>query len=631
MKYPSYLDFELKIEKQGDNYTASVIRSPAGEASRSFKLPFEGYELKFLILQMGQSRKGIRKIHSEEGKAAREIGERLFDAVFSDNLLECYRESLKHAQPDKGLRLKLVFHNAAELADIPWEFLFDAGENRFVAQSHLTPVVRYTGLPDIPPISLKLPLRILIAISSPSDCEKYEKLDVEGEISRLRQALMPLIKTGRVKVKGLKHVTFKAVQRILRNETFHIFHFIGHGGFDTKNDEGVLVMEDAHGKGLMTDPHRIGALLHGHHSLRLAVLNCCESARVSQKDPFAGVADALIQQGIPAVAAMQFPISDEAAKEFADEFYTALTDGFPADAAMAEARKAVFGMPNDAEWGTPVLYMRSADGLLFRFEDGTEIPEDKRPIIEVVSPKIEQPKQFTNSIGMEFVWIPPGEFMMGSPEDEPGRNDDETLHRVKLTRGFYMQTTTVTQGQWKALMGNNPSYFKDGGDKCPVERVSWDDAQEFMKNLNQAEKKEYRLPTEAEWEYACRAGSQTVYNWGNSADCSRANYGCGFSGECKGKNPERTMPVASFPPNVWRLYDMHGNVWEWCQDWYGDYPTFSVTDPIGTSSGSDRVARGGCWVNRAQVCRSASRYGNSPDDRNLYLGFRLVLLVGQQG
>jgi len=321
MKYPSYLDFELKIEKQGDNYTASVIRSPAGEASRSFKLPFEGYELKFLILQMGQSRKGIRKIHSEEGKAAREIGERLFDAVFSDNLLKCYRESLKHAQPDKGLRLKLVFHNAAELADIPWEFLFDAGENRFIA--HLTPVVRYTGLPDIPPISLKLPLRILIAISSPCD---YEKLDVEGEISRLRQALMPLIKTGRVKVKGLKHVTFKAVQRILRNETFHIFHFIGHGGFDTKNDEGVLVMEDAHGKGLMTDPHRIGALLHGHHSLRLAVLNCCESARVSQKDPFAGVADALIQQGIPAVAAMQFPISDEAAKEFADEFYKEVKD-----------------------------------------------------------------------------------------------------------------------------------------------------------------------------------------------------------------------------------------------------------------------------------------------------------------
>jgi hypothetical protein len=123
----------------------------------------------------------------------------------------------------------------AELADMPWEFLFDPQENRFLAQSHLTPVVRYTGLTEIPPISVKLPLRVLLAISSPSD---YEKLDVEGEISRLRQALMPLIKAGRVQVKGVKHATFEAILNILRKETFHIFHFIGHGGFDTQSDEG---------------------------------------------------------------------------------------------------------------------------------------------------------------------------------------------------------------------------------------------------------------------------------------------------------------------------------------------------------------------------------------------------------
>ncbi|OQX08654.1 MAG: hypothetical protein BWK80_47925, partial [Desulfobacteraceae bacterium IS3] len=601
---------------------------------------------------------------------------KLFEAVFSDNVLECYRKSLNFMREsqDKGLRLKLMLHNAAELADMPWEFLFDSGENRFIAQSHHTPVVRYTGLPEIPPFPVKLPLRMLVAISSPAD---YPPLDVEGEISRLRQALAPLIKTGRVKVKGLMHVTFRAIQRILRKETFHIFHFIGHGGFDAKSNEGVLVMEDEQRRSVTVGADRIGALLHDHRSLRLAVLNCCEGARVSLTDPFAGVATALIQQGIPAVAAMQFPISDDAAKEFADEFYAALTDGFPADAAMAEARKAVFGMPNDAEWGTPVLYMRSADGMLFKFEDEvlsdkdteidisedmedeeeTESSEDVKSVIEVVSPeiKIEQPKRFTNSIGMEFVWIPPGEFMMGSPEGEPGRYDNERLHRVKLIRGFYIQTTPVTQGQWKALMKNNPSRFKDGGDDCPVEMVSWNDAQEFIKKLNLdsarlpsevetrlpvgelspavgERSRTYRLPTEAEWEYACRAGTDTPFCFGRCLSTDEANYDGNYplKGCPKGKYREKTTPVKTFPPNDWGLYDMHGNVWEWCQDWYGDYPSGAVTDPAGPDSGSNRVGRGGSWLNVARLCRSARRSRDSPGLRYNYLGFRLLLPIGQQ-
>ena len=204
----------------------------------------------------------------------------------------------------------------------------------------------------------------------------------------------------------------------------------------------------------------------------------------------------------------------------------------------------------------------------------------------------------------EFVLIQPGTFMMGSPEDEVGRFDDEALHQVTITKPFYMQTTPVTQGQWEALMGNNPSYFK--GDDLPVECVSWDDCQEFIQRLSQSGDGIYRLPTEAEWEYACRAGTSTPFVIGNGRDLdsTQANfdgnypYGAGR----KGLYREQTTPVKSFAPNAWGLYDMHGNVWEWCQDWYGDYLIGAVSDPQGPSSGVFRVHRGGRLGLRGLPC-----------------------------
>ncbi len=228
---------------------------------------------------------------------------------------------------------------------------------------------------------------------------------------------------------------------------------------------------------------------------------------------------------------------------------------------------------------------------------------------------------------MSFAWIPPGEFMMGSPKDEPERDNDEKLHKVILTRGFYMQTTPVTQGQWKAVMGNNPSRFKDCGDDCPVERVSWDDARRFIKKLSRMTGEEYRLPTEAQWEYACRAGTTTPFNTGKClcAD-TQANYDGNYplKGCPKGKYRRRTTPVKKFPANAWGLYDMHGNVWEWCQDWYEDYPDGTVKDPVGPKNGRGRVGRGGGWDGGAGFLRSAARGRYSPGGRDGVLGFRLL-------
>ncbi|MCP4110347.1 MAG: SUMF1/EgtB/PvdO family nonheme iron enzyme [Desulfobacteraceae bacterium] len=230
----------------------------------------------------------------------------------------------------------------------------------------------------------------------------------------------------------------------------------------------------------------------------------------------------------------------------------------------------------------------------------------------------------TNTLGMKFVCIPPGEFIMGSPEEENGRFDDETQHIVKLTGGFYMQTTPVTQKQWKAVMGNNPSYFKDGNE-CPVENVSWHDTQNFIKKLNELEGANlYRLPTEAEWEYACRAGSDWAYCFGNNSE-KLATYAWFDKNSSKS-----THPVAQLQANLWGLYDMHGNVWEWCQDRYENYPSSDVTDPTGTDKGSEWVLRGGSWDNNVRDCRSASRFRFGPRVGNRYDGFRLVMLPGQQ-
>ncbi|MDI6687990.1 MAG: formylglycine-generating enzyme family protein [Desulfobacterales bacterium] len=229
------------------------------------------------------------------------------------------------------------------------------------------------------------------------------------------------------------------------------------------------------------------------------------------------------------------------------------------------------------------------------------------------------------SINYKMVYILPGTFMMVSPSNEPERDSDERQHEVTLTKGFYMGVTEVTQGQWKAIMGNNPSRFK--GDNLPVEQVSWNDCQEFIRNLNRQEGGDkYRLPTEAEWEYACRAGTTTPFYTGNCISTDQANYNGNFPmpGCSKGRYREKTIDVASFSPNAWGLYDMHGNVWEWCQNWYGDYPSGNVTDPEGPSNGSYRVDRGGSWLNDAGDCRSADRGSSTPGFGYGSLGYRLA-------
>ena len=234
---------------------------------------------------------------------------------------------------------------------------------------------------------------------------------------------------------------------------------------------------------------------------------------------------------------------------------------------------------------------------------------------------------FRNSLGMTFTRIPAGSFIMGSPEDEPLRANDETQHQVTISKDFFMQTTEVTQGQWNVIMGSNPSNFYSCGDNCPVENVSWNDIQVFIKKMNTRNEGTYRLPTEAEWEYSARAGTQTPFSFGLCLTSNQANFdGNHPFSECpKSDFRGTTIPVASFDPNAWGIYDMHGNVTEWCNDRYGQFYSDSVTDPIGPTTGSTHVVRGGRWQGGAYLCRSARRAKVTPDYLHIDLGFRLVL------
>ncbi len=256
----------------------------------------------------------------------------------------------------------------------------------------------------------------------------------------------------------------------------------------------------------------------------------------------------------------------------------------------------------------------------------------------------------TNSFGMTFNLLSAGKFTMGSPETEPLQSDNETQHEVTLSQNFYMQVTEVTQGQWEAVLteaesreisigglSKIPSFFSTCGTDCPVEQVSWDDTQIFINALNQLGEGTYRLPTEAQWEYAARAGSSTAFANGsfNGTDCGKdpnldkIGWYC-YNSRIPGTPEKSTKPVAQKDPNAWDLYDMHGNVWEWCQDWYQlDLGSDPVTDPEGPGSGSFRVIRGGDWYGGAEYCRSAYRDYESPDSSHNGSGFRLTMLPDQ--
>jgi hypothetical protein len=336
-------------------YVARVINSPTGEARHEFALD-----------EIEPALETLREIPKLSEEAVQQAGKTLYQAVFAGSVETAFAGSKQRADDeDTGLRVRLRLTEVPELAAIPWEYLYRDTDQKFLSLYVDTPIIRYLDLAEpIEPLGVDPPLRVLVMIPSG---KAGAGLDVEREWKLLHEATAHLQATGLLELERLVEPSYLSLLRTLRRRTFNVFHFIGHGRFD--GSDGFLLFDDPDTGQREISAAQLGPLVADHDAMRLVVLNSCEGARTSTDDTFAGVAQTLVANGIPAVTAMQAKISDRAALGFAAEFYTAVSEGLPIDAALTTARKAISGETRaGVEWGTPALYMRAVDGRVFAID-----------------------------------------------------------------------------------------------------------------------------------------------------------------------------------------------------------------------------------------------------------------------
>ena len=383
MTITDYRNFDVLIASAGDrdssHYRAFVVDAPAGEANVQFDLPFAASEFHGL----GGMALDVRSTGHVAGEpttiaSLADFGCRLFTTVFRDKIQTLLAESLSSvAQEGAGLRVRLRFEeDAAGLATLPWETLYDPTQRHFLALGEESPIVRYLSLPrSRSALLVEPPLRVLALLSSPAD---LAPVDVEREWQAIQGALAGLVKDGKFVLERLATPTLEALQQRLLGDPVHILHFVGHGAFVERTQVGSLALEDGRGRMQVVRGDDLGKLLHNHPSVRLAFLNACEGALASDASVFTGVAQALVKEGVPAAVAMQAQISQAGAVDLARTFYTTLAEGRPVDAALTQARVALSAARSD-EWAIPVLFSRSPDNRLFDIRQVLPTPECPYP------------------------------------------------------------------------------------------------------------------------------------------------------------------------------------------------------------------------------------------------------------
>jgi formylglycine-generating enzyme required for sulfatase activity len=505
----NYLDFELEIGLgRGREYPVTVHDSPAGEARATMHFPFDELALNncLLTLQNALLRSGgePRRTLSREEQGVRDFGRDLFEALFAPDVRSCYDVSLREAaQQRKGLRLKLHVQ-PPELAAIPWEYLYHPGRAEYVSLSTQTPIVRYLDVPHrIQPLRVTPPLRILGMITSPLG---LPALDIVREKQRIENAITDLRAHGLVDLTWLPGQTWRDLLRAMRQGPWHIFHFIGHGGFDAHTGEGLVVLADREGRPDRFSATRLGRLLADHASLRLVMLNSCEGARGSEHDIFSSTAAILVRRGILAVLAMQYEITDRAAIEFARTFYEALGDGMAVDGAVAEARKAIsFAVTNTVEWGTPVLYMRSPDGVLFHVTGAprARAPAPPPPPDRELERRLEQ--RYTAGLSAFWLgeWDEAGNHFKAIVDERPDYQDAADklaeAQRQKRWSELYERAQAAREAEdWKAAL----SSLKE----LVAEKPDYKDAAALLEDTNRQVRlaglyaQAYRLHQAQQWQ-----------------------------------------------------------------------------------------------------------------------------------
>lgn len=378
----TYLDFVVEVSAFTEQNYSIVVHSDAGDARQVASFPLSATvlanDLQTLEQALARSTQGthakLTPQEQAENQAVQSFGRTLFDFLLPSEARSLYYQCLSEAaHHDRGVRLKLSLQ-APMLATLPWEFLYDTRRRDFVCLDPHTPLVRYTELPQTtPPLAVEPPLQILGVIADPIDMPV--RLDVAEEQQRINNAVRALEEQQLVKLTWLEGQTWRDLQRMMRmgDAAWHIFHFIGHGGFDEQRNEGFIILADDQQRSHRLYASQLTRLLARQRtSLRLVLLNACEGARTGQQDLLSSTAATLVNSGVPAVLAMQYGITDSAAVEFANTFYESLADNLPVDAAVAEARNAInFRNARSLEWGVPVLHMRAPDGRLFSLADSS--------------------------------------------------------------------------------------------------------------------------------------------------------------------------------------------------------------------------------------------------------------------
>jgi hypothetical protein len=371
-----YLNFDLSIERAGrQTYTVRVLYSPAGEARATIKVRFTKLKLdsrsKAITRDIVSADQPLSQPPPDQEAILRQVGSELFDQLFARDIHICYERSLDQAREQKkGLRLRLRVL-APELAAAPWEYMYDHRNKTYLCLSARTPLVRYQELAQpVEPLAVSSALSILGLTAAPHD---LPSLDVARERKCIERALDHLRQKGAVELEWLEQPTVGDLQSKLRRRAWHIVHFVGHGDFDHRHGEGWIALVNKQGAARRLTATELARLLADQAELRLVLLNACAGGEGATRADFLRTADSLVAQRVPAVIAMQDAITDPAAIQFAEMFYASLADGYPVDAAVAEARKAMsLNTPGALEWGTPVLYMRAADGRLFTFDPAGE-------------------------------------------------------------------------------------------------------------------------------------------------------------------------------------------------------------------------------------------------------------------
>lgn len=676
-----YRDFDLSLTATADgSYRITALSSPAGEAQETVPFPFDALALQLQLARLEnallKSSRRSRRIPSAEERQVQAFGQALFNFLLHGEVGRRYEASNALCrQMGDGLRLKLRLE-APELAALPWEFLYDGRFDEYLALSPRTPVVRYLPLPRAAaPLDTPPPLRLLGMVANPVN---LSQLNVAVEKERVEQALKDLTAAGLVELTWLKGEGWRDLQRAMR-QPWHLFHFIGHGGFDAATDEGYLAFSDGRGEAERIRASRLAQLLD-QDSLRVVVLNACDGAQ-SGADVFSSTAATLVRRGVPCVVAMQYAITDRAAVEFAHTFYEALAEGLPTETIVSEARKSIaLSRDGSLEWGTPVVFTHAPDGVLFNLTDAPAAPAPRPsprlpwrlnarglPLIEAW-----EQLQGVEKLPERIVWvkdqkemalIPAGPFTMGASEEEARQLKGwwkqeailaETPARPVTLPAYYMDVTPVTHAEYARFLGDRPeqpvpqgtyplsqphtwdSALRQPPDAVrqhPVVLVDWASAAAYAAWAGKA------LPTEEQWEKGARGSDGRLYPWGNTWDRTRLNSAEGHRGhdfdnvqqwwdwwkpirDAKATPGLFTTPVGAYPAGAspYGLLDMAGNVWEWCDAWYAAYPGSQAQHP--DFGQQYRVVRGGAWGSDRSIARCACRSRYAPHDWDNNVGFR---------